>query len=110
MSLCQVEINTVGRVCCDSVGKLNASSLVFEGSIDLSQGQQVKVDLSNIHQFALFPGQVNQMKECCLSLCWVASDPFVNAGTQEISSVVTRHGDALLRQYPVWAQRNLIHG
>ncbi|XP_031561015.1 DNA polymerase alpha subunit B-like [Actinia tenebrosa] len=54
----QVEINTVGMVCCDSVGKLNASSLMLEGSIDLSQGQQVKVDLSNIHQFALFPGQV----------------------------------------------------
>jgi len=51
-------VNVVGRVCCDSVGKLNASSLMLEGSLDLSYGQQVKVDLTNLQQFALFPGQV----------------------------------------------------
>ncbi|KXJ17723.1 DNA polymerase alpha subunit B [Exaiptasia diaphana] len=54
----QVDVNVVGRVCCDSVGKLNASSLMLEGSLDLCQGQQVKVDLSNVQQFALFPGQI----------------------------------------------------
>jgi len=56
--LSQMDVNIVGRVCCDSVGKLNASSLMLEGSLDLCHGQQVKVDLSNVQQFALFPGQV----------------------------------------------------
>ncbi|KAK3749504.1 hypothetical protein QZH41_013471 [Actinostola sp. cb2023] len=54
----QMDVNIVGRVCCDSVGKLNASSLMLEGSLDLCHGQQVKVDLSNVQQFALFPGQI----------------------------------------------------
>ena len=48
----------VGRVCCDANGKLNAQSVILEGSHDSSGGQTVKLDLSEIPQFALFPGQV----------------------------------------------------
>ena len=48
----------IGRICCDSNGKLNSQSVVLEGSQELSSGQQIKLDLSELRQFALFPGQV----------------------------------------------------
>jgi hypothetical protein len=35
---------------------------MLEGSLDLSHGQQVKVDMTNIQQFALFPGQVSNIR------------------------------------------------
>ncbi|EDO41269.1 predicted protein [Nematostella vectensis] len=54
----QGEVTVVGRICCDAVGKLNASSVMLEGSQDQSQGRQVKLDLTKVQQFALFPGQV----------------------------------------------------
>ena len=49
----------IGRVCCDSNGKLNAQSVMLEGSQEMCAGQRVKLDLSQIRQFALFPGQVS---------------------------------------------------
>lgn len=52
------EVSVIGRICCDSNGKLNAQSVLLEGSQDLSSGVRVKLDLSEIRQFALFPGQV----------------------------------------------------
>ncbi|XP_020622597.1 DNA polymerase alpha subunit B-like isoform X1 [Orbicella faveolata] len=60
-SLCiptQEEVFVIGRICCDSNGKLNSQSVVLEGSQELSSGQQIKLDLSELRQFALFPGQV----------------------------------------------------
>lgn len=51
-------MSVIGRICCDSNGKLNAQSVLLEGSQDLSSGVRVKLDLSEIRQFALFPGQV----------------------------------------------------
>lgn len=55
----------VGRVCCDANGKLNAQSVILEGSLDLANGQTVKLDLSEVSQFALFPGQVWRIPVCC---------------------------------------------
>lgn len=52
------DISVIGRICCDSNGKLNAQSVLLEGSQELSAGSRVKLDLSEIRQFALFPGQV----------------------------------------------------
>ena len=52
------EVSVIGRICCDSNGKLNAQSVLLEGSQHLSSGVRVKLDLSEIRQFALFPGQV----------------------------------------------------
>lgn len=52
------EVSVIGRICCDSNGKLNPQSVILEGSQELSSGQRIKLDLSELRQFALFPGQV----------------------------------------------------
>jgi DNA polymerase alpha subunit B len=44
----------VGRVCCDSNGRLNAKSLILEGLA----GKTVTMDISQVEHFSLFPGQV----------------------------------------------------
>ncbi|XP_074630712.1 DNA polymerase alpha subunit B-like [Acropora palmata] len=54
----QEDVSVIGRICCDSNGKLNAQSVLLEGSQELSAGSRVKLDLSEVRQFALFPGQV----------------------------------------------------
>ena len=48
----------IGRVCCDSDGKLNAKSIVLEGSRETSGGQHIQLDMSAIERYSLFPGQV----------------------------------------------------
>lgn len=50
----------VGRVVCDSEGHLNASSVLLEGTLQHSQGHSVKLDLSQLPSYRLFPGQA-----CC---------------------------------------------
>ena len=71
------EVSVIGRVCCDSNGKLNAQSVMLEGSQELSSGARVKLDLSEVRQFALFPGQVMYDK---LALCaqsnWLVQGKF----------------------------------
>jgi DNA polymerase alpha subunit B len=57
----QEEVTVAGRVCCDSHGKLNPKSVVLEGSIDTSSGKTIPVDLSQLKEYALFPGQVVAM-------------------------------------------------
>ena len=48
-----------GRVCCDTEGgRLNAKSVMIEGSVAKSRGSRVKVDLSGCKRFRLFPGQI----------------------------------------------------
>lgn len=46
-----------GRVLCDSCGRMNASSLILEGS-ESSHGHSVQLDISKLSQYSLFPGQV----------------------------------------------------
>jgi len=48
----------LGRVQCDSEGRLNSNSVVLHGSLDTSSGAAVTVDLSQTPSFSLFPGQV----------------------------------------------------
>lgn len=48
----------VGRICCDSEGRLNEHSVMLEGSVELSNGMRTKLDLSKLDSFKLFPGQV----------------------------------------------------
>ena len=52
----------LGQVCCDSNGKLNVHSVLLEAGPDQG-GQQVPVDLSELREYSLFPGQVkDQLK------------------------------------------------
>ena len=57
----QDDVTIVGRVSCDSQGKMNSKSVVLEGSIDMSAGSMMPVDLSQLNKYALFPGQVVAM-------------------------------------------------
>lgn len=59
LSTVKEDVSVIGRICCDSNGKLNAQSVLLEGSQELSAGSRVKLDLSEVRQFALFPGQVS---------------------------------------------------
>lgn len=57
----QESFTTIGRVCCDATtggGKLNASSLLLEGSREVSSGHTVALDVSRVKEYSLFPGQV----------------------------------------------------
>jgi len=56
----QEAVTVVGRICCDGNGRLNANSLLLEGSIETSSGRSVPLDVSNVPQFSLFPGQVRR--------------------------------------------------
>ncbi|XP_028272481.1 DNA polymerase alpha subunit B [Parambassis ranga] len=53
----QDRITVLGQVCCDSNGKLNAQSVLLEAGPEQG-GQQVPVDLSELQEYSLFPGQV----------------------------------------------------
>lgn len=48
----------VGRICSDSSGKLNAVSVLLEGSQETSAGKTVLLDLSQLEKFSFFPGQI----------------------------------------------------
>ncbi|VAI79658.1 unnamed protein product [Triticum turgidum subsp. durum] len=57
----------VGMVICDGEGRLNEKSILLQGrltkgstfsSVEHSRGQRVRLDLKDINQFSLFPGQV----------------------------------------------------
>lgn len=59
----QEEVTLVGRVCCDSLGKMNAKSVILEGSRDTSAGRFIPLDLSDLKQYSLFPGQVKPITQ-----------------------------------------------
>lgn len=54
----QEPVTVAGRICCDANGKMNAKSVLLEGSRDTSMGKYIPVDLAELKQFSLFPGQV----------------------------------------------------
>ncbi|KAK3093718.1 hypothetical protein FSP39_019217 [Pinctada imbricata] len=58
----QEEITVIGRIFCDSEGKLNAKSMMIEGSRDTSGGRAMVVDLADLKQYSLFPGQIVAME------------------------------------------------
>lgn len=49
----------LGHVCCDSNGKLNAQSVLLEASQEHG-ARQVPVDVSELKDYSLFPGQVSR--------------------------------------------------
>ncbi|KAM9833573.1 DNA polymerase alpha subunit B [Syngnathus typhle] len=54
-------MSVLGQVCCDSNGKLNAQSVLLEAGPEQG-GQQVHLDLSELKEYSLFPGQVVAME------------------------------------------------
>jgi len=57
----QEDITLAGRVCCDSVGRINSKSVVLEGSRETSAGQRLPLDLTELKNYSLFPGQIVSM-------------------------------------------------
>lgn len=55
----QDTVSVLGQVCCDSNGKLNAQSVLLEASREHG-ARQVPVDLSELQEYSLFPGQVSR--------------------------------------------------
>lgn len=53
----------LGQVCCDSNGKLNAQSVLLEASQEHG-ARQVPVDISELKDYSLFPGQVRKTYTC----------------------------------------------
>lgn len=49
----------IGRICCEGAeGRLNAKSVMLEGTLGLCNGRRIRLDLSRIADYALFPGQI----------------------------------------------------
>ncbi|NXO72926.1 DPOA2 polymerase, partial [Phainopepla nitens] len=51
-------VTVLGQISCDSNGKLNAQSVLLVGDREHSGGAQVPLDLSELPEYSLFPGQV----------------------------------------------------
>ena len=51
-------MSVVGRICCDTNGKLNASSLVLRESGTNYFGASVPLNVADVDQYSLFPGKV----------------------------------------------------
>ncbi|XP_012520769.1 PREDICTED: DNA polymerase alpha subunit B [Propithecus coquereli] len=54
----QEPVTLLGQIGCDSNGKLNSKSVILEGDREHSSGAQIPVDLSELKEYSLFPGQV----------------------------------------------------
>ena len=48
----------VGRICCDSEGKLNSKSITLQGSQDVCLGRTIPLEVVNVSDCPLFPGQI----------------------------------------------------
>lgn len=47
-----------GRICCDADGRLNTASVLLEGTRELNKGRVTKLNLSQVPNYSIFPGQV----------------------------------------------------
>ncbi|XP_048318477.1 uncharacterized protein LOC107428341 [Ziziphus jujuba] len=54
----QKSIVTVGMICCDGEGHLNEKSTMLQSSVEHSGGQRVRLELQNLSQYSIFPGQI----------------------------------------------------
>ncbi|EPS73745.1 hypothetical protein M569_01012 [Genlisea aurea] len=54
----QKGIFSVGMIRCQEEGNLKEKPILLQSSVEHSGGQHVRVDLQNLSQFSLFPGQV----------------------------------------------------
>eukprot|EP00118_Oscarella_pearsei_P017167 m.169330 g.169330 ORF g.169330 m.169330 type:complete len:589 (+) comp38984_c1_seq9:94-1860(+) len=58
----QESVTVVGRICCDSEGKLNSQSILLEGSMRTSGGQSIHLDVTDTKDYSLFSGQIVAVK------------------------------------------------
>ena len=58
LSHTQDDVTIAGRICCDSVGRLNSKSVLLEGSMETSGGERIPLDLNDVNNYSLFPGQI----------------------------------------------------
>ncbi|XP_026734984.1 DNA polymerase alpha subunit B isoform X1 [Trichoplusia ni] len=58
----QAEVSVAGRIECDADARLNPKSVVLQGIWEHSLSQTVPVDLDNVKQYSLFPGQTVVMR------------------------------------------------
>lgn len=89
---CQEAVVTVGRICCDSEGKLNDQSVLLEGSLRTSGGQSVSLHLSEVEQYSVFTGQV------------VSVEGMNGSGTELIASKIIDDVSLALDLSPVSSQ------
>ncbi|KAJ8758864.1 hypothetical protein K2173_002643 [Erythroxylum novogranatense] len=54
----QRNVFAVGMICCDGEGRLNEKSIILQSSVEHSGGQQVRLDLHQLDQCSIFPGQI----------------------------------------------------
>ncbi|NWR95367.1 DPOA2 polymerase, partial [Furnarius figulus] len=54
----QEPVVVLGQVCCDGLGRLNAQSVLLAGDLEHSAGREVPLDLSELQEYSLFPGQI----------------------------------------------------
>ncbi|XP_046848130.1 LOW QUALITY PROTEIN: DNA polymerase alpha subunit B-like [Xenia sp. Carnegie-2017] len=56
----QNEVSVAGRVCCDTNGRLNASSLILResGTNGFGYGTSVSLSINDVNKYSLFPGKV----------------------------------------------------
>ncbi|NWV23872.1 DPOA2 polymerase, partial [Origma solitaria] len=54
----QEPVAVLGQIGCDGNGKLNAHSVLLLGDRETSAGAQLPLDLSELREYSLFPGQV----------------------------------------------------
>ncbi|KAL5552508.1 hypothetical protein UlMin_039909 [Ulmus minor] len=54
----QKSIFTVGMICGDGDGHLNEKSTLLQSSVEHSGGQRVRLELQNLRQYSIFPGQI----------------------------------------------------
>lgn len=78
-------MTVLGQVCCDSNGKLNSQSVLLEAGPDQG-GRQVPVDLSELRDYSLFPGQVVVMEGMNTS-----GRKFVASKLFEVSGILLKH-------------------
>jgi DNA polymerase alpha subunit B len=111
----QEETTVVGRVCCEGEGKLNYLSLVLEGSMETSSSARIKLDVQDVKEYRLFPGQIvaarginttgskmqaNQIFQVAMPqsseevpsnarkpVVWAASGPFTSSGDLEFEAL-----------------------
>ncbi|CAG9789223.1 unnamed protein product [Diatraea saccharalis] len=58
----QTEVTVAGRIECDADARLNPKCVMLQGTWEESLSQIVSIDMDNLQQYSLFPGQVVVMK------------------------------------------------